>query len=98
MFAIGITALLIHSSVMGVEFRFEFETAKDTVFRGLALLGAAILAVGIVFHFLVQNCPACKRNFREHPDFDEGLPVFNALDVCPFCLTPIDANNDSKAT
>ena len=83
---------------MGVEFRFEFESVKDTIFRGIALCGVAALAVGIVYHFMVQTCPSCKRSFREHPDFDEGLPVFNSLYVCPFCMTTIDANYDSPSS
>ena len=78
--------------MLGVEFRFEFRTTSEIFFRSLAILGVAILAAGSAVHFTNQSCPVCKRNFREHRDYEDGLPVFNSLDVCPFCLTPIDAD------
>ena len=90
-FALGICALVTHFFVMGAEFDFAFNSAKEIVFRGIAIIGLALLGIGITYRALVGRCPACKEPFSSHPKYsDGGVGVFNSIPSCPSCGLVID--------
>jgi hypothetical protein len=53
-------------------------------------LALALLAATFPLYYLYANrCPRCRRRFSEAPEYTSsetsGLPLFTAIDTCPFC-------------
>ena len=90
LFSAGITALMIHFLVFGPDFRFSFDSIKEIVVRSLALAGLVALVIGSILVSLVGKCPVCRKSFRSHSNFEDGLPVFNRISECPFCKVKLE--------
>jgi hypothetical protein len=85
-FGAGIVASLVHLFIRGDEIHLPTGSVGELILGGLGLLGLGLIVIGGISYFLFcQKCPACKKTFRGSSDHDEGLPVFNRIERCPFC-------------
>ena len=89
-FATGITALVIHFLALGDKFQFTAATIREIVFRIIAVIGLVLLASGTVFLILVNKCPVCTKAFSASKKYDEGAPIFNRIEECPFCNVSLE--------
>jgi hypothetical protein len=84
----GLVVSLARLFIAGDEFHFSTSSASEFIWSGLGLMGLGAIVAGLILHvFFCRKCPACKKAFTLSPKYpsDEGLPVYNKIELCPFC-------------